>query len=117
MPRILEDFSHAYYVITSVLLVLLLYETIKMVTRVTEIFWRNKNVETNVFASVHLFKKISSKMPIAALKLFKNDLNKNKNIYEVFIKSNQQRANCMLLIFSEGLPGGTRKCFVRDSGT
>ena len=36
MTRILEDFSHAFYVITSVLLVSLLYDNLKMVTRVVE---------------------------------------------------------------------------------
>jgi hypothetical protein len=36
MTRILKDFSHAFYVMTNVLLVSLLYDTLKMVTRVTE---------------------------------------------------------------------------------
>ena len=36
MTRILEDLSHAFYVITSVLLVSLLHGVLKMVTKVTE---------------------------------------------------------------------------------
>ena len=34
--RILEDLPHVFYVLTNVLLVVLLYDTLKMVTRVTE---------------------------------------------------------------------------------
>jgi hypothetical protein len=42
--RILEDFCEAFYVITSVLLVSLLYDSLKMITRVTETSRCNKPV-------------------------------------------------------------------------
>ena len=38
-------------------------------------------------------------------------LSDKKNTYEL----NQKSTNCMLLKFS--VPGGARRCFVRDSGT
>ena len=42
LARILQDSSHAFYVINNVLLVSLLYDTLKMVTRVTETCWCGK---------------------------------------------------------------------------
>ena len=42
LTRILQDFSQAFYVITNILFVFLLYDTLKMVTRVTETCWCDK---------------------------------------------------------------------------
>jgi hypothetical protein len=42
LTRILKDFSHAFYVITNVLLVFFLYGTLKMITRVTKTCGCNK---------------------------------------------------------------------------
>jgi hypothetical protein len=55
-----EDFSRAFYVITDVLLVSLMYDTLKMVTRVPKyVGVMNKTVQLNVFAEVHLLVQFS----------------------------------------------------------
>jgi hypothetical protein len=53
-------------------------------------------------------------MLITSLQLFV--LYGRKDIYEVFVKLSEKRTNCILLLILS-VPGGTRKCFVRDSGT
>ena len=39
-----------------------------------------------------------------------------KDIYEVFVKLNEASTNCIILLILS-VPGVTRKCLVRDSGT
>jgi hypothetical protein len=59
--RMLEDFCHAFYLITSVFIVSLQYDTLKMAARVTETCQRNCIVEhLRNCAFVGFYKKISS---------------------------------------------------------